>query len=90
MVFVVVCLKGTFKTLSQSGDRGPVLHCQRALPRTQFLGSSTLHKINKKNEPDQMAFSLKKNQTQLPPAMLGYGHKLSTRGYSGPGKNSYK
>lgn len=37
-----------------------------------------------------MAVCLKKNQTQLPPAMLGRGHKLSTRGYSGPGKNSYK
>lgn len=86
--FFFFCLKGTFKTLSQS--KSPVLHCQRALPRTQFLGFSVLNDINKKKKPDQMALSLKKTQTQLPPAMLGYGHKLSTRGYSGPGKNSYR
>lgn len=69
--FFFFCLKGTFKTLSQSADRGPILHCQRALPKTQFLGSSALYEINKKKEPDQMASSLKKTQTQLPPAMQG-------------------
>lgn len=60
--FFFCCLKGTFKSLSQSGDRGPVLclHWQRALPRTNFLGSLALYEINKKKESDQMAVSLKK------------------------------
>lgn len=62
--------KRNFKNF-KSADRGPVLHCQRALPKTQFLGSSALYETNKKKEPDQMASSLKKTQTQLPPAMQG-------------------